>query len=82
MSAEGVDELGHLLVALDAAEGSLGVEHAGRGPAQHRVVPSRQRLTFLACFRQILIIDSIPFNARCGLGVGGTPCASGSQRVS
>ena len=34
---EGGDELGHLLVALDAAEGSLGVEHAGCGPAQYHL---------------------------------------------
>ena len=33
----GVDELGHLLVALDAAEGPFSVEHAGRGPAQHHL---------------------------------------------
>ena len=29
VSVEGGDELGHLFVALDAAEGSFGVEHAG-----------------------------------------------------
>jgi len=32
-----LDEPGHLLVALDPAEGSFGVEHAGRGPAQHHL---------------------------------------------
>jgi hypothetical protein len=37
VSVEGGDELGHLFVALDAAEGSFGVEHAGRGPAQHHL---------------------------------------------
>jgi hypothetical protein len=37
VSVEGGDELGHLLVALDAAEGSLRVEHAGGSPAQHHV---------------------------------------------
>jgi hypothetical protein len=30
VSAQGGDELGHLLLALDAAEGSLGVEHCRR----------------------------------------------------
>src|SRR6478672_11705984 len=37
VSLEGGDELGHLLVALDAAEGAFGVEHAGRGPAQNHL---------------------------------------------
>src|SRR5215204_6880920 len=37
VSLEGGDELGHLLVTLDAAEGSFGVEHAGGGPAQHHL---------------------------------------------
>jgi len=37
VALEGGDELGHLFVALDAAEGSFGVEHAGRGPAQHHL---------------------------------------------
>ncbi len=36
VSVQGIDELGHLLVALDAAEGSLGVEHAGGGAAAAR----------------------------------------------
>ena len=34
---QGIDELGHLLVAPDAAEGSLGVEHVRGGPAQHHL---------------------------------------------
>jgi hypothetical protein len=37
VSAQCLDELGHLFVALDAAEGSLGVEHARGGPAQHHL---------------------------------------------
>src|SRR6476469_4473721 len=37
VSAQGVDELGHLLVALDAAEGPFGVEHSRGGPAQHHL---------------------------------------------
>ena len=40
--AKGGDELGHLLVALDAAEGSFGVEHARSGPAQHHLPPSQR----------------------------------------
>ena len=37
VSVERFDELRHLLVALDPAERSLGVEHPGGGPAQHHV---------------------------------------------
>src|SRR6478735_4164841 len=37
VSVERVDELGHLLVALDTAERSFGVEHAGGGPTQHHL---------------------------------------------
>ena len=37
VSVEGGAELGHLFVALDAAEGSFGVKHAGRVPAQHHL---------------------------------------------
>lgn len=37
VSVESSNELGHLFVALDASEGSFGVEHAGGGPAQHHL---------------------------------------------
>ena len=37
VSGKGVDELGILLMALNAAEESLGVGHAGGGPAQHHL---------------------------------------------
>src|SRR6478672_10981161 len=37
VSVQSPDELRHLFVALDAAEGSFGVEHAGRCPAQHHL---------------------------------------------
>ena len=41
MSVQRGDQLRHLRVALDAAEGSLGVEHASGGPAQHHVFVAR-----------------------------------------
>src|SRR6202011_1209657 len=61
VSAQGVDELGHLLVALDAREGSLGVEHAGGGPAQHHL-PVAQRVTLRLVVRAMEIIDSTGFD--------------------
>lgn len=48
VSAQGLDELGHLLVALDAAEGSFG----------STICPSRQRVTSGLVVRAIEIIDS------------------------
>ncbi len=56
--AQGVDELGHLLVALDAAEGPFGVEHV-RGVQRSTNCPSRQRVTLRLVVRAIEIIDSI-----------------------
>jgi hypothetical protein len=44
-------------VALDPAEESFGVEHAGGGPAQHHP-PSRQRVTSRFGVRAIEIMDS------------------------
>ena len=58
VSAEGVDELGHLLVALDAAEGSFGVEHARGGPAQHHL-PVAPAGDVSVGGRAIEIIDSM-----------------------
>src|ERR671933_541628 len=60
VSAQRGDEVGHLLVALDPAEGALRVEHAGGGPAQHHL-PSRQRVTFRFVAPAMEIIDSIGF---------------------
>jgi hypothetical protein len=37
VSVERSNQLRHLIMALDAAEGSFGVEHAGGGPAQHHL---------------------------------------------
>ena len=58
MSAEGVDQLGHLLVSLDAAEGSFGVEHARGGPAQHHLAVA-PRVTLRLVVRAMEIIDSM-----------------------
>src|SRR5258708_14751222 len=68
VSLEGGNELGHLFVALDAAEGSLGVEHAGGGPAQHHLPVAPTGLG------PNPVLDRSPPQAASGNMPGRNPC--------
>ncbi len=66
-------QLWQVQVAAEPAEPLAGFEHAG-AHQRSGICPFRQRLTFLACSRQIEIIDSIALVERSvRVSVGGTP---------
>jgi hypothetical protein len=66
-------EFRQVQVGVDAAELVTGFEHPS-GDQRSAMVPSRQRLTFLECSRQISIIDPMRFVERSVRArVDGTP---------
>jgi hypothetical protein len=67
MPVHRIDELEHLLVALDAAKGSLGVEHVRGGPVDAPMVaPRRWTEVMLPTSDSIWVATSVRFLPRAG----------------